>query len=156
MKLQTHFSVVLAICSDSNCFWMAKFAKWWRHTRQSTEFPVSFYNLLPVWCFEAQFLTNRSSAEMADSKDYETTYKILVLGDSGVGKSCLIFRFTEDIFSDSYISTIGKFCWILGTNSSCSRVLRKNAMILQHEYGRSIQHSLYSRTFLIRTIWMGL
>lgn len=40
--------------------------------------------------------------------DFECTYKILVLGDSGVGKTCLIFRFTEDIFSDSYISTIGK------------------------------------------------
>ena len=41
-------------------------------------------------------------------KDYELTYKILILGDSGVGKTCLIFRFIEDIFSDSYISTIGK------------------------------------------------
>ena len=41
-------------------------------------------------------------------KDYEATYKILILGDSGVGKTCLIFRFIEDIFSDSYISTIGK------------------------------------------------
>lgn len=40
-------------------------------------------------------------------KDYEVTYKILILGDSGVGKTCLIFRFIEDIFSDSYISTIG-------------------------------------------------
>lgn len=41
-------------------------------------------------------------------KEFDTTYKILVLGDSGVGKTCLIFRFTEDVFSDSYISTIGK------------------------------------------------
>lgn len=41
-------------------------------------------------------------------KDYELTYKILILGDSGVGKTCLIFRFIEDIFSDSYISTIGE------------------------------------------------
>lgn len=41
-------------------------------------------------------------------KDYDATYKILILGDSGVGKTCLIFRFIEDIFSDSYISTIGK------------------------------------------------
>ncbi|KAK2565141.1 GTP-binding protein ypt2 [Acropora cervicornis] len=43
-------------------------------------------------------------------KDYELTYKILILGDSGVGKTCLIFRFIEDIFSDSYISTIGIDC----------------------------------------------
>ena len=44
-------------------------------------------------------------------KEYEATYKILILGDSGVGKTCLIFRFIEDVFSDSYISTIGElFC----------------------------------------------
>ena len=49
---------------------------------------------------------------MAESKDFDKTFKILVLGDSGVGKSCLIFRFTDDIFSDSYISTIGKVCRI--------------------------------------------
>ena len=47
-------------------------------------------------------------------KDYEATYKILILGDSGVGKTCLIFRFIEDIFSDSYISTIGKLMLLLG------------------------------------------
>ena len=41
-------------------------------------------------------------------KEFDTTFKILVLGDSGVGKTCLIFRFTEDVFSDSYISTIGE------------------------------------------------
>jgi len=41
-------------------------------------------------------------------KEYEATYKILILGDSGVGKTCLIFRFIEDVFTDSYISTIGK------------------------------------------------
>lgn len=46
-------------------------------------------------------------------KDYEVTYKILILGDSGVGKTCLIFRFIEDIFSDSYISTIGKLNFLL-------------------------------------------
>lgn len=47
-------------------------------------------------------------------KEYEATYKILILGDSGVGKTCLIFRFIEDIFSDSYISTIGKLMLLLG------------------------------------------
>ncbi|XP_068711467.1 ras-related protein Rab-13-like isoform X1 [Montipora foliosa] len=50
------------------------------------------------------------SIEVMGEKDYEVTYKILILGDSGVGKTCLIFRFIEDIFSDSYISTIGIDC----------------------------------------------
>lgn len=35
------------------------------------------------------------------------TLKILLLGDSGVGKSCLLLRFTDDTFSDEQQSTIG-------------------------------------------------
>ena len=45
---------------------------------------------------------------MSAIKDYDITYKILVLGDSGVGKTCLIRRFTDDDFTDSFLSTIGK------------------------------------------------
>ena len=34
-------------------------------------------------------------------------FKYLVIGNSGVGKSCLLIRFTEDYFCDNYITTIG-------------------------------------------------
>lgn len=34
-------------------------------------------------------------------------FKLLLIGDSGVGKSCLLLRFAEDAFTDSYLSTIG-------------------------------------------------
>ena len=34
-------------------------------------------------------------------------YKLLLIGDSGVGKSSLLHRFADDIYTDSYISTIG-------------------------------------------------
>ena len=33
--------------------------------------------------------------------------KIITLGDSMVGKTCLILRFLENIFSSNYLSTIG-------------------------------------------------
>jgi len=42
---------------------------------------------------------------MADEYDY--LFKILIIGDSGTGKSCLLLRFTERTFTESYISTIG-------------------------------------------------
>ena len=45
--------------------------------------------------------------KMSTSNDYDSTFKILVLGDSGVGKTCLIYRYTEGIFSEAYVSTIG-------------------------------------------------
>ncbi|XP_077177530.1 ras-related protein Rab-13 [Paroedura picta] len=41
------------------------------------------------------------------AKSYDHLFKLLLIGDSGVGKTCLIIRFAEDNFSGTYISTIG-------------------------------------------------
>ncbi|KAI8545488.1 hypothetical protein RHMOL_Rhmol07G0043700 [Rhododendron molle] len=39
--------------------------------------------------------------------DYDYLFKLLLIGDSGVGKSCLLLRFADDSYLESYISTIG-------------------------------------------------
>jgi Ras-related protein Rab-1A len=44
---------------------------------------------------------------MATKRDYDYLFKLVLIGDSGVGKSCLLLRFADDNFTDSYISTIG-------------------------------------------------
>ncbi|KAL6939931.1 GTP-binding protein [Hanseniaspora osmophila] len=41
------------------------------------------------------------------SSSFDSILKILLIGDSGVGKSCLLVRFVEDNFMPTFITTIG-------------------------------------------------
>lgn len=38
---------------------------------------------------------------------YDHLLKLLLIGDSGVGKSCILLRYSDDSFTGSYITTIG-------------------------------------------------
>ena len=40
-------------------------------------------------------------------KEYDFSYKIIVIGNSGVGKSCLSLKSTKGVFEEEFISTIG-------------------------------------------------
>ncbi|XP_028842840.1 ras-related protein Rab-15-like isoform X1 [Denticeps clupeoides] len=42
------------------------------------------------------------------AKEYDVLLRLLLLGDSGVGKTCLLSRFTDNDFHPSHISTIGR------------------------------------------------
>ncbi|KAL3499680.1 hypothetical protein ACH5RR_038773 [Cinchona calisaya] len=50
---------------------------------------------------------NKSSSETTSTKLSDYLFKLLLIGDSGVGKSCLLLRFADDSYLESYISTIG-------------------------------------------------
>ena len=43
----------------------------------------------------------------ASSTETDLVYKILLLGDSEVGKSCFLMRYADNVFVDNYITTIG-------------------------------------------------
>lgn len=41
------------------------------------------------------------------AKAYDYLFKLLLIGDSGVGKTSVLFRFSDDAFNSTFISTIG-------------------------------------------------
>ena len=40
-------------------------------------------------------------------KDYDYIFKIVLVGDTCVGKSCILVRFSDDVFVENYVTTIG-------------------------------------------------
>ena len=42
-----------------------------------------------------------------DYPKYDLSFKIIIIGDSGVGKSCILLRFADDKFNENFYATIG-------------------------------------------------
>lgn len=54
--------------------------------------------------------------------DFAVIYKVLVLGDSNVGKTCIVHRYCDERYYDTYISTIGIYLFIYYLNKSLEYV----------------------------------
>ena len=44
---------------------------------------------------------------MTSEKEYEFIIKILIIGDSTVGKTNFVYKFSEDKFSENYFASTG-------------------------------------------------
>merc|ERR1712071_147884 len=61
---------------------------------------------LSIICYECQ-LCLCDIEKPWQKKSYDLLFKLLLIGDSGVGKTCILFRFSDDAFNTTFISTIG-------------------------------------------------
>ena len=46
-------------------------------------------------------------AELLQSSNFDYSFKLALIGDSGVGKTCVLTRYTDNQFQTSFLSTIG-------------------------------------------------
>ena len=67
-------------------------------------------------------------------KQFDFTFKIVMIGDSGVGKSCILLRFADDKFNENFYATIGvdfRFKNITIDNKSVKlQIVRKKIILL--------------------------
>ncbi|RNA43325.1 Ras-related Rab-37 [Brachionus plicatilis] len=85
-----------------------------------------------------------SQQSMTSQEDYDCTFKIMLIGDSGVGKTCLLVRFKDDTFlSCNFIATVGidfKNKIVTLDNKKCKLQIWDTA---GQERFRSVTHAYY-------------
>lgn len=69
---------------------------------------VLFFNILLYTQITQTWYRSASTTKTTMAKTYDYLFKLLLIGDSGVGKTCILFRFSEDAFNTTFISTIGE------------------------------------------------
>ena len=74
--------------------------------------------------------SSKSKPGKKKAKQFDYTFKIVMIGDSGVGKSCILLRFADDKFNENFYATIGvdfRFKNITIDNKSVKlQIVRKN------------------------------
>ena len=85
-------------------------------------------------------MENLACEFIPDGPNYDLNFKLIVIGDSGVGKSCITTRATKDMFLESYSATIGFEFFSL-----CVKINEKNIKLqIWDTCGQEIYRSLIS------------
>ena len=67
--------------------------------------------------------------QVVPKKAYDLLFKLLLIGDSGVGKTCVLFRYADDTFNTTFISTIGEQ-WRLTLSSPSPSLLLPSILVV--------------------------
>ena len=104
--------------------------------------------------------------------DFETLIKLVIIGDSGVGKSNFLFKFIENKFSPMYVATVGfdyksKVCILpqskkkvklkIWDTAGQEKYMSINKNLFQRVQGIILMYDLTKRdTFERLTIWLNI
>lgn len=75
--------------------------------------------------------------------EYDYLLKFLIIGDSGVGKSCILLRFADDTYTEAYITSIGIDFKIRKINMEGNRIKLQIWDTAGQERFRTITSSYY-------------
>jgi len=87
------------------------------------------------------------------SAAFEHLFKVLLIGDSSVGKSCLLLRFVDNTYTDEYISTIGADYKIKDLECEGARVRLQVWDTAGQERFRTITSSFYRGSHGIMVVY---
>ena len=59
------------------------------------------------WIYKTVLVFHLYTSIQQQGKQFDFTFKIVMIGDSGVGKSCILLRFADDKFNENFYATIG-------------------------------------------------
>lgn len=80
------------------------------------------------------------------SREYDHLLKYVIVGDSSVGKSCLLLRFADDQFNENYMTTIGVDFRFKTVNSNGKNIKLQIWDTAGQERFRTITNTYYKST----------
>jgi len=84
---------------------------------------------------------------------YDHLFKLLLIGDSGVGKTCLLLRYADDTYAEGHSATIGVDFKVKSLNVGPSRVRLQLWDTAGQERFRTITSSYYRRAQGIAAVY---
>jgi GTPase SAR1 family protein len=61
---------------------------------------------------------------------FDFLIKLILIGDSGVGKTCFLLKFADENFTSSHISTIGKYATYAAAATVFNQIQAHKRMLL--------------------------